>query len=547
MAAILKRPGVKRGVVVLVLMVVIVAVVWALIPEAAEPVSGAEAITVPVLRGDLNESITGSGSVTAAERKEVNSESTGTISALYVSEGQFVEKGDLLMTLNSASNDVSIRQSELNLQLAQKTLNDLYDRKDKLYIYAPAAGQISGTLPSVDQSVKNGSTFATITDQGSFQIAAEFTLHENQPIEIGQTVELFIQEYFQSIYGKVSNVSSSAISNSSNRRYQVMVQVENPGLLTTEDTFTMTLVNQYGRFSPASCSGLNYADPTAVEYQTDGTIVSLYVSDQEWVTQGQLLAVMKSSSLDDEINTQAIKVEQNRLDVEKLYDDLDSRTLYAPIAGTVVSLGVTEGEEVTDRSSALVTLAYLEAMTVVISVDELDILSVQTGMEAVVTSDAIPGKSFSAYVSEIALEGSSSSGVATFEVTLQIDEPGQLRSGMTVNTEIITTNRENVLLVPLAALTQEGPNHYVTLANADGSEGERRLVKVGAVNSVMAEIIEGLEEGQHIIYQEYHGTFNSNNAEMRTNMVMIGNGGATMSRGIPSSGGTGGPGGGVRP
>ncbi|MDO4540738.1 MAG: efflux RND transporter periplasmic adaptor subunit [Syntrophomonadaceae bacterium] len=526
------KKWVVAGALVLVALVA-AAVLW---PKPDAPMAGAQMMVAEVVRGTLSESITGTGSLAALERKTVNSESTGTVSAIYVTEGDRVQKGDLLMTLDSSTQDLNISSSELNLQLEQKSLNDLYEEKSNLYVYAPASGLLSGTLPAVDQSVKSGSTLATITDQSKLQVTAEFVLYPSTPIKLGDTVEFFITEYLQYVYGEVTTVSSSPISGGSTVNYKVVVTLQNPGLLTADAQFAMFLANDYGRFSPTTLGSLSYVSPTNIEIKTDGTLQEIYVSDGEWVEQGQLLAIIVSDTLDDKINSAEIKLQQSRNSLEELYEKKNARTITAPISGTVLSVGVTEGEEVTEQTSSLVTIAYLDAMEVTLSVDELDILAVEKGMAATITSDALPGRTFDAYVSDIALEGTAYSGVAAFDVTLQIDEPGDLRSGMSVNIAILTTQVEDVLLVPLAAITQQGNEYWVTLMDESGGESVRQPVEVGAVSSDRAQIVSGLEEGQRVVYQSFTAAANAETEDS----------GQGMTGGMPGMGGMGGmPGGGM--
>ena len=106
-----------------------------------------ETETVELTRGNIRETISGSGTIEAISRKEIASECTGTINTIYVSEGQEVEKGDLLMTFDNDSYDSSVKSAELNLQQAKAELASLNRDKANLKIYAPSSGCWAAACP----------------------------------------------------------------------------------------------------------------------------------------------------------------------------------------------------------------------------------------------------------------------------------------------------------------------------------------------------------------------------------------------------------------
>jgi HlyD family secretion protein len=112
----------------------------------------------------------------------------------------------------------------------------------------------------------------------------------------------------------------------------------------------------------------------------------------------------------------------------------------------------------------------LKKMELHVSVDEADVGSVAVGQEASFTVDAYPNRRFQAHITQVhfassntkatsSSSGSSgqssatSTGVVTYETVLEVDNPELLlRPGMTATAEIVTTNIEDAVLVPNAAL-----------------------------------------------------------------------------------------------
>lgn len=461
--------------------------------------------SVAVTKGNIEDTISGSGTIEAIDRKEIASECTGTISKLYVNEGQQVEKGDLLMTFDNDSYDSQVQSARLNLQQAQAELTSLQKDKNNLKIVATASGVLGDSLPSVGDNVGKGSSFTTITDQTHMQARASFNLGTDLTINTGDDADLFVADYLTSIKGTVTSVSVINVAGG-NRMCDALITVNNPGRLTSGTAITTVKVNTTNRtLSAIEGTTLEWPSAANVQAKTAGTVAKLYVTAKQWVDKGQTLAELESSDLDEQINDQRIAIKQKQLSLAQQNKELEKRTLYAPISGTVIALNVTEGEEVTDNQSNLVTISCLNTLQVTIPVDELDILKVKKGQSARITSDAVEGKMFTAEVTEIAGEGTVTSGVSTFDVLLLLDDPGDLKAGMNVNAEILITSKKDVLLLPLEAITDRGNKKFVKLQSSS-SEEQLTEVQVGLSTSTMAEITSGLQEGDSVVFNALEAT-----------------------------------------
>ena len=501
---------------------------------------------VAVSKGNLEETISGSGTIEAIDRKEIASECTGTISNLYVTAGQQVNKGDLLMTFDNDNYDSQVQSAQLNLQQAQQELAGLQNDKNNLKVTATTAGVLGDSLPSLGSNVGKGSSFTTITDQTHMQARASFNLGTDLSISVGQTANLFVADYLTSMEGTVSSVSVINAANG-NRICDALITVSNPGRLTSGTSISKVEINTANRtLSATEETTLEWPPATNVQVKVAGTVEKLYVTGNQWVEKGQLLAELESNDLDEQINNQRISIQQKQLSLEQQNKELKKRTLYAPIAGTVIAVNVTEGEEVTDNQSNLVTISCLDTLQVTIAVDELDILKVEDGQSARITCNAVEGQTFTARVTEIAGEGNVSSGVSTFDVLLLLDDPGVLKAGMNVNAEILITSKNNVLLLPIAAITDQGDKKLVRLLSR-GKEEKLMEIKVGLSTATMAEVISGLEEGDTVVYNASQVTAKtsvSTGQQQRQSGGMMGapsgGGGAGGSPG-GRVGGTGGP------
>jgi HlyD family secretion protein len=170
------------------------------------------------------------------------------------------------------------------------------------------------------------------------------------------------------------------------------------------------------------------------------------------------------------------RINQQQATLARVSDMLGKTTYIAPFDGVITNLPVREGETVVvgiqnSPGSTLMTLADTSVITAEVKVDETDIVNIKNGQSAEIVIDAIPGKTFKGFVSEIGNNALlRSTGVSTAQattgateakdfkvvVTLQ-DPPDNLRPGLSATAKITTAKKENVLAIPIQALTIRTP------------------------------------------------------------------------------------------
>jgi multidrug resistance efflux pump len=153
----------------------------------------------------------------------------------------------------------------------------------------------------------------------------------------------------------------------------------------------------------------------------------------------------------------------------------------------------------------LLEIPNLTAFNAELYVRQRDGMLLKEGSEATVFPTALPSKSIRGKItSKESFATTRNQRLGTDEpagnlkeikVVLELDEaPEQLRPGGTVRAEVRTVLAEDVLLVTLTALREEKSGHSVRLKS-----GERRQVKIGQASTTMAEVLEGLSEGDQVI------------------------------------------------
>ncbi|MGI6003124.1 MAG: HlyD family efflux transporter periplasmic adaptor subunit [Lachnospiraceae bacterium] len=155
-----------------------------------------------------------------------------------------------------------------------------------------------------------------------------------------------------------------------------------------------------------------------------------------------------------------------------------------------------------DSQCTAFTILQGSQADVKISVDEQDILSVAEGQKATVTLDALEGQEFDGTVEKVASTATEGSSSAKYAVTVRIDMPENVKYGMSAQASIKVGEAENVPVIPMAALQQEGHKLFVyTKVNEDGSLGGEKEVKTGLSDGENVAVTSGLKKGDTIYYQ----------------------------------------------
>ncbi len=222
-------------------------------------------------------------------------------------------------------------------------------------------------------------------------------------------------------------------------------------------------------------------------------------------------------------------------------DDTDPIT--APADGKITTVSVTAGERVTNGQVVAHLTDYKDLQTVV-QVDELDITKIKQKQTVSLTVSAYPDTTFTGKVTEIAAEGTSSNGTSTFDVTIHIDQPKNLKVGMSTEASILTESKENALYVPVDGVYTNNNEKYVNVTSAStdtssaGSTSQQKTVKTGISTDDYVELTDGVTAGETIQLPELATSSSTSN---RQGGMMQGGMGAMTGGGMPPGAGGQGP------
>ncbi len=213
-----------------------------------------------------------------------------------------------------------------------------------------------------------------------------------------------------------------------------------------------------------------------------------------------------------------------------------SAIITAPGTGIVSDFVLTPGMAITSTTNSsnvanattVGSIVTNNLPTATFTVSEIDVIKVKEGQKATLTLDALPEKTFTGTVVGINRSGVVSSNVTTYPMVIQFDtSPDNVLPNMSVTASIITSTKDNVLLVPLAAVR----NGTVRVKN--GNNIETINVEAGLSSDTQTEIASGLSQGQTIVTgggTATTGTTNNSSSPFGLRLGGTTGGGAVRSR-----------------
>ncbi len=226
-----------------------------------------------------------------------------------------------------------------------------------------------------------------------------------------------------------------------------------------------------------------------------GRIEEVLIPEGEVVKRGKILAWISSTERAALMDAARSKGFEELARWEKLYK---ATPVIAPIDGTIILRNVEAGQSFTNADS-IFTMA--DRLAVKAKVDETDIAQVKNNQRTIITLDAYPNDPIPGVVTHVAYDAIVTNNVTTYDVTIIPDSvPDFMRSGMTANISIEVARKDNVLSLPLTAVTTTSEGSYVEVKN-----NEKHVpspVELGMDDGKNVEITSGLMEGEKVFVKE---------------------------------------------
>lgn len=225
------------------------------------------------------------------------------------------------------------------------------------------------------------------------------------------------------------------------------------------------------------------------------------------------LAIQVEDVSPEEIKAAELSWRLALVDLELARKNVGDATITCPIRGTVLAKFVEVGDTVVSSTSAfgegttICDIADLTQVQIRASVDEIDIGRVEAGQTVEVEVDAFPLEVFAGKVANIFQQGTSSGGITSFTVIVEVDNADRrLLSAMTTTLEIIADTVEDVVFVPYDVVRTDDELGTIVYVKGEDAKGrvkpEKREVKLGVTDYMNTEIIEGIDEGELVMVED---------------------------------------------
>lgn len=182
---------------------------------------------------------------------------------------------------------------------------------------------------------------------------------------------------------------------------------------------------------------------------------------------------------------------------------MDSGNLLTEEGATIEDAETVEENPYAYDETVLCAVSLNDAVSVDVSVDELDIGRVVVGSAVRVSLDALPGRSFDGKITALNPFGENSGGNTKYTVTVSMDKQEDVLIGMNAQVRSNLEEHKNVLLIPESALVEQDGKTYVYTSYDEAADelGGLTEVQTGIADGENVEITGGLETGQTYYYR----------------------------------------------
>lgn len=474
---------------------------------------------VSVTKGNINQSVSGSGTVSSGAQYTLTAANAGTIDKMPVKLGDTIKSGSTVAHINETDSAQEVESNKNALQSAKDALEQGQQDVNSVYTKAPISGRIKNiTVQSGDdlgtmRAVNNG-VLCTISTDGKMKIsinASGLQVNDKVKVKYNGTITTGTVTSTNGSNSSNSNKTGSGSdldSNSNSGNVTVVINRDDWPV-----DASVSVLSSDGKILGSGTLEVN--SPVSIEGANSGTVKSVLCSENQKVSKNTKLFKFDDSSVQSQIQKlkQQVTMAQNQLSASQ--EKADKDTVTTPTDGVVSELNVKNGDSVTAGES-IATIVDPNKMQVIVSIDELDITKVEVGQDANIAIDALSGNNYTGKVTQIDSIGTASNGVTTYNVTVSIDNATDVKVGMNATATIVIKGKENVLTVPASAIQNisgttgqvllaakyiDKDGKSVTLKNANIStllSKEGKEVRLGFKNESTIEIVSGLTEGDQI-------------------------------------------------
>ena len=441
--------------------------------------SAGEVLSYDVTTGTISTVVSGSGSLTDVDLTAITVPDGVEITEVLVKTNDTVAEGDILATVDMASVMSAMADLQAEIEELDEQLSDTEDDEASDVIYAGVSGRVKAIFAEandevVDVMYEHGA-LALLSLDGYMAVDIE-----SDTLAAGDTVTVKLSDG-----DTVTGTVESAVSG------KATVLVTDNGT-TYEDAVTVldsegTQIGEGTLYVHSALRVTAYA----------GTVDAVKTSLNKKVTAETKLFTLEDTAYSANYNSLLrSRSEKEEVLLELLTIQRDGAVL-AKAPGSVYSVDYNEES----AASAIATISGDEKMSVTISVDESDILSLELGQEVTVSVASVSEDTFAGTLTEINRTSASS---GTYSAVVELEKADGMLSGMTASVSIKIEGVENAILIPIEAVhfTSDGAYVYTRYDEEYQEYGGKVDVVTGLENSTYMEIKSGLSVGDTVYYTQ---------------------------------------------
>jgi len=234
-----------------------------------------------------------------------------------------------------------------------------------------------------------------------------------------------------------------------------------------------------------------------IKSPVSGRIDQILVKEGQFVRKGEVLALVSSTDRAALLDAATQKGKSETDYWKKVYNQT---ALISPINGQVIVSSFNPGQTITTTDAVLV---LSDRLIVKADVDETDIGNIKLGQKAEISLDAYPEIKVDGVVDHIYYESKLVNNVNIYQVDLLPSAvPEVFRSGMSANVNIVVKEKDNVLLLPIAAVRTRNGRSFVSKRGASQDSLRRVPVQTGLKDEKSIEIVQGLSAGDVVVVRD---------------------------------------------
>ncbi|HEY5192929.1 MAG TPA: efflux RND transporter periplasmic adaptor subunit [Solirubrobacteraceae bacterium] len=501
--------------------------------------------TAKAAQGVVQSTVSGSGNLQPASQLNLGFKRSGTVTNIYVTQGEYVTEGRLLATLDPQSAEVTLEQAKAALQSAEANLVKEEETDGESATGSGSSG-VGGTETAAAASVRPESAVDIRVSAKAATAVARGASHGAIPVAATPAAT--------APTGSGPTTTTPAATPPAIAPSTTPTATRTPGMSTVPTT---TPSKAPTSSSPSrSTKGRQEGESTGASSSPSSSTRSSSSSSSSKSSSSSSGSTLSTATREANLASARAAVKSDQLTVQSDEKAVGDTKLYAPQDGTIVSLSGQVGEVVSgsgttkassnssssssgsgssatggtsaagrsatgssssssssgssdSSSTAFAVLSDLSSMQLVVALSESEIGNVKVGQIATVTVEALEGRKLAAHVSEVATLSTSSSGVVSYDVTFQLDQmESKLKPGMSATAEVVVKQAEGVN-VPTSAIAADS----VTVAR--GSKDVRQRVVTGLAGNTSTIVLSGLKAGETVVLPAATSTSSSTSLTSR--------------------------------